>query len=575
MSTLKLSSLNGDFEAIRQQLQTYLASKESWAGTLPTQTGQTIIDFVAAIAAYNSFQNVRSYEDAFPNTSVSDEATYAIASMQGLRIRRKQPASMEAEITVAAPVTVPAYSQFTGGGTFFYNRTALALTPGPAQEVTLHQGRVIDFEINGLGTDFQLFMSQERQFQVSNNDVSVFINGIPIARTEDGLWKLKGVPGFRDRTLPDGRLVIEFGNGTYGSRPSQTDTVRILYTLTSGASANNLNLTSKKFVLDGSPGVVASATENPTNGVDEQGATIYKNVAAATFGNFGSAVTKEQYQATAASYPGVIDAVVLAQRDINPQALQWMNVMRVTLLTTTLWSPGQSQTYINWLQSKTMYSGKFVMDQPLGISTNVSAMIYCFNWANATQAQADAIAAVQALFAPEAGYLGRDLELADIYNAILDSNKGIDYVDIFSPTTNLKVSNVAIDTPAATQITAASALLATTYRYAVGVVTSYGEIAPKNWIEITLPFADIYQVKLDWAAYPNALHYNVYGYRPQVVANQQYRRLGQSLTNTYTDAGNVPVSYIPVPAFSTTPIRYNVLGGIAISVKYTNRTTKG
>jgi hypothetical protein len=574
MSTLKLSNLNGDFEAIRQQLQTYLSSKESWAGTLPTQTGQTIIDFVAAIAAYNSFQNVRSYEDAFPNTSVSDEATYAIASMQGLRIRRKQPAAMEVEITVAAPITVPAYSQFAGGGTFFYNRTALAMNVG-THSVTLYQGRVIDFQINGLGTDFQLFMSQERQFQVSNNDVSVFINTIPIARTEDGLWKLKGIPGFRDRTLPDGRLVIEFGNGTYGARPSQTDIVRILYTITSGASANNLNLTNKKFALDANPGVVAIAQGNPANGVDEQSATIYKNVAAATFGNFGSAVTKEQYQATAASYPGVVDAVVLAQRDINPQALQWMNVMRVTLLTTTPWSAGQSQAYINWLQSKTMYSGKFVMDNPLGISTDVSAMIYCFNWANATQAQADAIAAVQALFAPEAGYLGRDIELADIYNAILDSNKGIDYVDIFSPTTNLKVSNVAIDAPAATQVTAASALLAATYRYAVGVVTSYGEIAPKNWTEITLPFADIYRVKLDWAAYPNALHYNVYGYRPQAAVGQQYRRLGQSLTNTYTDAGNVPVVYTPVPAFSTMPIRYNVLGGIAISVKYTNRTVKG
>jgi len=572
MSTLNLSTLNSDFDSIKAQLQLYLTNKDSWKGLLTTETGQTILEMAAAIGAYDSLKIQRSFEDAFPETAVSDEAIYAGAVMQGVRILRKQPASVTCTVTSTTTQSIGAYSQFLGAGNYLFNRQAISLIANTPQTVTLWQGQVQNIAISGLGTDYQMFFSQERGFQVSNTDVTVAINDVPITRTESGMWKLKGASGFHDRTLPDGRLVIEFGNFSYGSRPSQTDSVAIMYVVTSGAAANNLNIAGRKFQVSGYSNVTVTATGNPVSGADEQSPLVYKNVSSATFGNFGAAVIKEQYQATAASYPGVVDAIVQAQRDINPTALQWMNTMRVTLLTTTAWSAPQSQAYLNWLQANTMYSGRFILAAPSGVSTSVSLVIYVFNWANPTQAQADATAAVQALFAQQPGYLGKDITLNDIYDKVKSSNKGIDFVELYSPTADMIVSNTAVDAPGFTILPTGGTLAAGMYIYAVSLVTAYGNIAPRNWITVTIPSGTTNRIQLDWAARPDAQYYTVYG---RGVPSGTYGRLADTVgnANTFIDNG----SYAPtgtVPAFSTAPIRYNLLAGVAVQVKYTTRNTR-
>jgi hypothetical protein len=293
-------------------------------------------------------------------------------------------------------------------------------------------------------------------------------------------------------------------------------------------------------------------------------------VSAASFGTFGAAVTPAQYRAAAANYPGVVDAVVMAQREINPTSLQWMNVMRVTLLTNTPWNPTQSQNYISYLQNNSMYAPRFVIDTPLGVSTNVNAVIYCFNWANVTQAQADAIAAVQALFTQGPGYLGKDITKNDIYDAIKNSNKGIDYVDLNSPTSNLIVSNQPMDAPGVTLFNTGGSLSTVgTYMYAVSVTTSYGQIAPKNWTSVQLASGNTNRFEITWAPRQDALFYTVWGRG----VNGQFGWLANPTNNFFSDTGSASPSGT-VPTYSTTPIRYNVLGGVSIVPKFTTRNTR-
>ena len=293
-SVLQLSTIQPDFDQIRSQLESYLSSKDSWKGTLTTQTGQTILELVAAVGALDQEKLIRFYEDAFPTTALNDDAVYAIATMQGLRLTRKLPANLQATLqTTTGTATIPAYSQFQGGGTFWFNRSAFTVTTTPVT-VSLWQGLVVDNLLEGTGTDYQMFISPEDSFQVSNTDVLVRVNDVPVERTVDGLWKLKGQSGYRDRTLPNGALVVEFGNSVYGSKPQVNDTVRITYAVTSGSSANALPLTGKRIAYDADPNVICTGMAPPSGGADEQNAAVYKNVAVATFGDFGSSITKQQ-----------------------------------------------------------------------------------------------------------------------------------------------------------------------------------------------------------------------------------------------------------------------------------------
>jgi hypothetical protein len=567
MATLQLSTIAPDFDQIRTQLENYLGSKDSWKGTLTTQTGQTILELVAAVGALDQEKLIRFYEDAFPTTALNEDAIYAIATMQGLRLTRKLPANLQVTIqTVSGTATIPAYSQFQGGGTFWFNRSALTVTTTPVT-VSLWQGLVVDNLLEGTGTDYQMFISPEDAFQVSNVDVLVRINDVPVERSVDGLWKLKGQSGYRDRTLPNGALVVEFGNSNYGSKPQVNDTVRITYVVTSGKSANALPLTNKRISYDLDDNVICTALAPSSDGADEQNATVYKNVAVATFGDFGSSVTKQQYLKTAITYSGVVDALAFSQREINPYALKYMNVVRMTLLTTSTWNNTQKQNFISDLESRTMFSTRIILQDPVPIVSDVSAIVYCYNWTNTTQAVQDATTAVQNLFAPRPGILGFDIKLSDIYDAILGSNKGIEYIELLAPYTNLTASSAPLPTPGYTIIPGGGNIQPGTYYYGISVVTADGEIAPKNWVTVPVEIPNS-RVEIEWTPVNGAQSYRVWG---RTTANLGL--IGTSVGTIYSDStGNAPSGTLP--AETTVPIRYNKLGNVSITAKISTRQSR-
>jgi hypothetical protein len=113
--------------------------------------------------------------------------------------------------------------------------------------------------------------------------------------------------------------------------PGTNDLVSITYVVTLGQDGNNIIATNQKIVMDGNTDVSGTPTANATGGGNEPDYIVYKNVTPALFGAFDSAVTGSQYKALPLQYPGVIDARVLSQREVNPYALTYMNVMKVSL----------------------------------------------------------------------------------------------------------------------------------------------------------------------------------------------------------------------------------------------------
>lgn len=575
MATINLSGARPDFEDIRAQLQAQLGTKGSWAGILTTQTGQTLIDFIATIGAANNIKGLRYSQDAFAETSMSDRALYAIADMQGLRLTRKYPASLAVTLTYKKTVgtdpdtiTLPAFTQFQGAGTYWYTRQAYVCSANGSIPIQLNQGYIVEITQKGLGTDYQTFISQETGFTVADNDVYVWINGNPVTKTLQGVWLFKQQRAFLDRTTPMGQLKIQFGNETYGTKPRTTNTIRIVYAVTSGYDGNAINVTGARLsqVNNVLPGVTYTITGTPSGGANEPDARIYKRVSSSNFGSFGSAVTRSQYVAAALEYPGIVDAKMFSQRELDPTDVKLMNTVKVVPITSAPWNTTQKDTFLAAMQDRTMYTNRFYWADPTAINRTVKVHLYCYGWATLSDCEASAEDAIRELFKAKQGILGYDHAISDIVDVVKASNPGIEFLDVLSPTQDMQVSGRPMFAPTLTELSGGT-LNAGSYIYSVYANDGNGNTAPVNFGIITVTGTGN-SVRVNWTAYPSAKSYTVVG------------RIGGSLgaiatvantVLTYTDTGAVDPSTDPLPTQAQYPVRYNKLTSLTVTSEYSTR----
>lgn len=563
---IELSRIRPDFDALTTQLNTALASKSAWKDRITSSTGQTLVEMIAAIGAYSQYTVESSFQEVWPESAKNKGSLYAAATYLGVRFNRKLPASVTVNLAAQGTRTIPAYTQFTGAGTYWFNREPLRVT-SQDKEFTLYQGRVITTEMNGLGSAFQAFVTSESEFAVSDIDLFVSINNESIDTSQSGLWSRKGLDGCQHFTLPDGRAVVMFGNVNYGSIPQVNDNVEIFYTVTLGANGNNIATFDKPFSQELEPTVSGKATSQPTGGADETDPFVYKNLSPSLFGSFDSAVTATQYKAMPLQYPGILDAVVTAQREMNPNALTLMNTIRVSLLSNTVLNTAQWNNFVDWFQKHTMFSPKVIRYEPEAFGVEVFAEVYCKNLANLAEVKANVEKSVENLFKPRQGLLGLDVYRSDIDAAIRAADSNVEFVVLRAPTTDILLNSYNADYPVLKP--ALGTLPAGTYEYAVSVVSSLGgETAPANWTTLitTVPGG----VSVKWEPVLNALQYKVWG---RVVGQaNQYGLLAtlSNLTYEFLDNGSV-IPVAPVPLVSNVGVYYPKLALLTINTFYTKR----
>lgn len=572
MTTLTIPLQAADFSDFVTTFETHLTNVDVWRGTLTTMTSQTLVELVAAVGTFMEGKNIRAMEDAFAETAQSDSAIRSITQMQGLRMTRKLPAGMIVEITSTTTQTLNPMTQFMIGGQYYFNREQLFLTAGVPLSLTLFQGRVVAFGMSGLGSPRQTFMSDADEFVVSDQDVRVFVNGTLIEKSFGTLWNFKGLPAYADLTTSDGRLLVVFGSELYGYTPLISDTIIIQYALTEGADGSNQTLVNKPVTVEGHAEITGRSTSNPTGGGDEQPIQTYKNLASGAFGTYSSAVTKSQYLATVGSYPGIIDSVTQAQRDINPMALEWMNVMRVSALTTTPWTQTQRQAYIDYLQKVTMYAPRFVWQDPIPIYRDITVTVHCFNTAVLTKVKADCEAQIRKLFAPRAGLLMTNFYSYDLENACRIAGQGaVSFVTVQEPTDPMIVTTPPSAVTEFEIINGVGTLTPLMYAYGVSVVNAEGEEGPPaNWVfpQITKIMGNANSVALTWRPLEIAAQYKVYGRKAGEIGLLATFNAGDVLE--FVDDGTI-VPGAPPPGLADVPIRYNAIRSLTVYVQYAER----
>lgn len=568
MSNLQLSTLNPDFDSIKAQIRSYLINQDSWKNMTDSPVADSFIDVLASIAVLDQVKILRATQERFQETAQSTGSIYSIADASGVRLTRKTPSECIASITSVATssVILPPYSTFEYSGTFFFNRESIILPPGISTAVTLYQGQVIVNQSSGLGEDYATFVSPEAEFSVSDTDVSVVINTTKIGRVTDGIWTLANTPGFQDRTLPDGRLVVIFGNSLVGSKPASVDTVYITYVVTLGLSANTLDVTGKVITLVTDPSITGSITTPLYNGRDQDSPIWYKNLSAPNFGTFSSAVTKTQYVSTALQYPEVIDAVTTSQRESNPYALAWMNTVRISLLTAKDWTQLEKAAFIKYMEDRSSYTTKILLETPTSRLLDITASVFCYTWANLSQVKTDVETAIQKLFELRSGILGYDFYRSDIAQVIKSANSGIEYFEISAPLSDLIVSNKRVDTPTYIVTPNSGGLAIGTYYYGISVDVGLGSSSPSNYAIVNVT-SNNSSITLSWPAVAGAMEYDIYG-RTETNQGKLITLSGNS--TTFRDDGSGPVG-LPAPVSNESATQYIKLNSTDISASYSTR----
>jgi hypothetical protein len=576
---IQLSNINPDFNDLVTQLTTALSGKSAWTDRITSSTGQTIIEMIAAIGAYSQYSIESQFQEEWPESAKNASSLYAASNFLGVRLRRKGPALIKVMMSAPSNMTISVNSIFNGAGTYWFNRDPLVLTTTPS-EVTLYQGKIENISFYGLGTDFQALISTEKDFLVSDTDVFLTINSVSVPAIQQGLWTKQGVPGAQHLTLPNGAMMLLFGNALYGSKPGVNDLCEVVYAVTLGEDGDNIPTIGKTFSLESNAAVSGLGTTQAAGGGNENSPTVYKNITPALFGAFNSSVTGSQYKRLPLQYPGVIDAELFAQREINPRALTWMNVIKVCLLTTTVWDNTAWNNFETWFLDQTMYSTRVFREDPIPSDVTVTATVSCTNLANLAQAKADAEAAIDALFAPRQGIIGLDIYRSDIINTILDSNSNIEYLVLEEPVNDIILSSFNVGYPTFTVLPSGGALAIGQYDYAISAVNSLGgESAPAFWITAFVTVVNS-RVSLSWKHIPNATHYKVWGRTTPTAMgliatldlNALYTLMSLPIPDDipYIDTGSiVPTGTVPVQ--STVSTYYPRLIAKDITVGYSNR----
>lgn len=568
MEVFKLPSLTDSVAEVATALEVRAEQAAPWKGRLTTQTSQTMLEFMAACTGYSLASIRRVWQDSFSDTSQSDESQYALARHQGIRIPRSVPAGMEIAIRSPVTVSLPSFTQFTVGSKW-YTREVINLQAGVEYIVTVFQGQIEEYQMYGLGTEFQTFTSEQDNFTVADLDVSVWVAGQQIPQTLNGaLWNCKGEPGYANLTDSNGRMSIVFGREGFGTMPSTDQVVRIRYPVTLGADANALALEGRTLVVDGFPNIEATVVSNPGGGAFTPPAEVYKNNTAGAFGTYESGTTKRQYRSLVVTYPGIIDSTTQAQREINTMALRWMNIIRVSALTNSPWNTQQKQDFCEHMQNITMYSSRFLWQDPIPLPRDLDIDVYLFNTADITQVRADIIAALTTFFSERRGILMLDIYETDITQVIKKACKGefnyaIDrsnypFIATMPPSPRMR----------ATVIPSGGTLSQSAYSYSVSVKTANGDVGiPTGWVfpQVVVNGSSI---KLDWDPNPSVIEYKVWG--------RSATSLGLLATlpgsaNTFTDDGSItPTGSLPTSS-ADYPIRYNTLRNLNLTVQIGSR----
>jgi len=255
---IDLTQVSPDFWSIVDALQTDLKNRpDAWKDIYAGGTGETLIEYLAAVAEMNQWSIEQAAKEAYLATATRDTSIYSIARMLGVRISRKLPGINTVMLKrkslnrtpISGVLLIPKFSQFSIQGIPFFNRSNIYFSSqsDTIDNVLLYQGRVYSKSYTSSGAQFQqLVLPSLNKMSISDADIYVVVNGESWTTVYDGLWHYgSGAKIVADNTLGNGDVILQFGDGYNGTIPPQGSTITVYYVETLGSKLELLPAGSK------------------------------------------------------------------------------------------------------------------------------------------------------------------------------------------------------------------------------------------------------------------------------------------------------------------------------------------
>lgn len=219
-----------------------------------------------------------------------------------------------------------------------------------------------------------------------------------------------------------------------------------------------------------------------------------------------------------------------------------------------------------------MYAPRFLWVDPIPVLHNVSVSVFCFNSAVLSKVQADCELAIRNLFAPKPGLLMTNFYGSDLDRVCRMAGAGaVSYVIVNEPTVPMIVTAPLSPQLKFTLVSGAGELGTYMYAYGISTVNMDGEEgAPTNWVfpQVISP-TDIYAIQLDWQPIPDTQTYKLWGRKAGQIG--LIAEIDAADPLTFLDDGTIDPVGPPPNLIVNTPIRYNVLGDLTVTVAFAER----
>lgn len=442
-----------DYEKVFLQLSQRLSQDPEWYDLIASATGGMLLRAVCAGIAYSQFAIERAVQETFLHAASSDNSIYAATRMLGVRPRRRLPAIVEVDLTrddSVGIVIIPKLSQFTVGNIKFYNRKQITFQRGQlATTANLYQGQVVTEELTSTGQTFQSFELGLGNDSIADSDFRVLVDNEEWSVNQLGLWSIgKNATEYYETTSASKNLSIHFGNFSFGRIPARGAIIRVSYVETLGFEGNipaaDLEVSLDDDIED--VDVIGRTTSNAYGGDASKTTDYYKQLAPHHFSSKNRAVRRSDYRALATEQSGVEDALFRGQAELAPRRRSMMNVIGVTLLTTTEWSEGQFNSWARtFKEDYAIYQCDFLNIPAENNVVDITATVYCRYDADLKEVKDRLESTIGAFFEPKLGHLGFSIyrtDITDILNGRDVNNpdekleQTIEYVVLDNPLTD-------------------------------------------------------------------------------------------------------------------------------------------
>lgn len=599
----RLNSLRPDRDRLISQLLSELGNidfdpnnpqvQKIWNVMLKASTGRKLAGLFGTIGEYSQFSIESAYKERYIQTARLDSSIRAAVRSASVRIARKLPAYTDVTLTrtddyATSSLTLNKFTTFSSGAIRFYLRNTLTFDAGvQIQTARLYVGipTLVTYSANGL--DFQIFTSDEDKFTVSDGldiladgtesyDIDVMINGTPITVTRKPLWSFKSDtnPAVQDRTLITGELELLFGTKDYGIRPASGETVQIRYVVCNGSSDNDPAFSGTITPAESTTLVTVSNASGITGGADEVDPETYRVAGPLQFAAMGRGVTKDDWNGLAASYPGIVDALILGQRETHPSDRRWMGILQASLIKadgTTL-SSTEFASFRNWFSSQVNNNLVIVSNPAVASNPPLKILAICAPSVDLQYAESAIRQAITAYFAIKYGVIGSTVFRDDIARVARQAVPGIKHLVVVSPVADIvtRANSTKVSASLGT-----GTLVAGTYNHAiVPVVQIYNgavlqtELGAPSRTSLTLTATG--GVLLTWTPVIGALQYQIWGRTVgantmKLMATVSSDVLSYLDNGTAVPSGTATLDTLPSP---NATIRYPALSSLIVSTTY-------